>query len=202
MCWSTGREPMAQPPGSETVASPKRASSGPEHEDRRAHRLHQVVRRLGRGEPAGIEQHRRRRFAPMRSAATPMLRSSLSIVLTSCSCGTLAERAPARPSAARRTARAARRSWRPRSCTSPCSRRPPRIRSLSMMCDSWRCTARGPGHTPRAARDRPPAAHRRWGVSGGGPGAAAALEPEYSAGVSVFIDSAWICSRILSPSAA
>ena len=29
MCWSTGREPIAQPPGSETVASPKRASSGP-----------------------------------------------------------------------------------------------------------------------------------------------------------------------------
>ncbi len=29
MCWSTGREPIAQPPGSDTVASPKRASSGP-----------------------------------------------------------------------------------------------------------------------------------------------------------------------------
>ena len=29
MCWSTGREPIAQPPGSETQASPKRASSGP-----------------------------------------------------------------------------------------------------------------------------------------------------------------------------
>ena len=29
MCWSTGREPMAQPPGSDTVAWPKRASSGP-----------------------------------------------------------------------------------------------------------------------------------------------------------------------------
>jgi hypothetical protein len=29
MCWSTGREPMAQPPGSDTGASPKRASSGP-----------------------------------------------------------------------------------------------------------------------------------------------------------------------------
>ena len=29
MCWSTGREPMAQPPGSDTRAWPKRASSGP-----------------------------------------------------------------------------------------------------------------------------------------------------------------------------
>ena len=29
MCWSTGREPMAQPPGSDTMATPKRASSGP-----------------------------------------------------------------------------------------------------------------------------------------------------------------------------
>src|SRR5574343_450068 len=29
MCWSTGRLPMAQPPGSDTLASPKRASVGP-----------------------------------------------------------------------------------------------------------------------------------------------------------------------------
>ena len=29
MCWSTGRAPMAQPPGSDTRASPQRASSGP-----------------------------------------------------------------------------------------------------------------------------------------------------------------------------
>ena len=29
MCWSTGREPMAQPPGSDTRVAPKRASSGP-----------------------------------------------------------------------------------------------------------------------------------------------------------------------------
>jgi hypothetical protein len=29
MCWSTGREPMAQPPGNDTLAVPKRASSGP-----------------------------------------------------------------------------------------------------------------------------------------------------------------------------
>ena len=29
MCRLTGREPMAQPPGSDTLASPKRATSGP-----------------------------------------------------------------------------------------------------------------------------------------------------------------------------
>ena len=29
MCWSTGREPMAQPPGSDTRARPVRASNGP-----------------------------------------------------------------------------------------------------------------------------------------------------------------------------
>ena len=29
MCWSTGREPIAQPPGSDTSAAPWRASSGP-----------------------------------------------------------------------------------------------------------------------------------------------------------------------------
>ena len=42
-----GRAPMAQPPGSETRARPYRASSGPEHQHRGAHRLHQVVGRLG-----------------------------------------------------------------------------------------------------------------------------------------------------------
>ncbi len=29
MCWSTGRAPIAQPPGSDTVARPIRAKSGP-----------------------------------------------------------------------------------------------------------------------------------------------------------------------------
>ena len=29
MCWSTGRAPIEQPPGSDTLAFPKRASSGP-----------------------------------------------------------------------------------------------------------------------------------------------------------------------------
>ncbi len=29
MCWSTGRSPIAQPPGSDTRASPPRATSGP-----------------------------------------------------------------------------------------------------------------------------------------------------------------------------
>ena len=41
----TGRAPMAHPPGSDTSAEPNRASSGPEHQDRGAHGLHQLIGR-------------------------------------------------------------------------------------------------------------------------------------------------------------
>ena len=54
-----GRTPIAQPPGSETRTEPARASSGPEDEDRGAHRLDEVVRGVGgadlpRGDRRGV----------------------------------------------------------------------------------------------------------------------------------------------------
>ena len=66
MCRSTGRVPMAQPPGSETVARPARASSGPQHQDRGAHPAHQLVGRRGVGDLAGAEREH-----PPRIAAAP-----------------------------------------------------------------------------------------------------------------------------------
>ena len=46
-CRSTGRVPMAQPPGSETFALPQRASSGAEHPEAGPHARHHLVRRGG-----------------------------------------------------------------------------------------------------------------------------------------------------------
>ena len=59
-----------------------------EHQDRRAHRLDQLVRRLGQRDSARVERAPRRRRSALRSARTPMLRSSFSVVSTSCSRGT------------------------------------------------------------------------------------------------------------------
>ena len=112
MCWSTGREPMAQPPGSDTAPAEARQQR-PQHQDGGAHGLDQVVRRLGRGDAAGVEVH-----APAAPRAVgphaPMLRSSLSVVLTSCRRGTLAA-SPARVSSAAHSSAAQRsspRRWR------------------------------------------------------------------------------------------
>jgi hypothetical protein len=88
MCWSTGREPMAQPPGSDTRAWPKRASSGPSARmDARmvftsSYGASGALMRLA----SSVTMSGR---SVLRSATTPMLRSSLSMVATSCSCGTL-----------------------------------------------------------------------------------------------------------------
>ena len=90
MCWSTGREPIAQPPGSDTRRLAEARQQRAEHEDRRAHRLHQLVRRLGRGRCRDASSVTASGAASLRSARTPMLRSSFSVVATSCSRGTLA----------------------------------------------------------------------------------------------------------------
>ena len=47
MCMSSPRLPIASPPGSATLASPRRATSGPEHRDAGPHPAHQVVVGLG-----------------------------------------------------------------------------------------------------------------------------------------------------------
>jgi hypothetical protein len=84
MCWSTGREPMAQPPGSDTVASAEARQQRAQHQDRGAHGLDQFVGRLG-GVTRRVQRHAAVALASVRSATTPMLRSSLSMVATSCS---------------------------------------------------------------------------------------------------------------------
>ena len=169
MCWSTGREPIAQPPGSDTVRLAEARQQRPEHQDRGAHGLDQLVRRLRACQRATASMRhlvgRRRR----RSTATPMLRSSLSMVATSCRRGTLCSvTGSAVSSAAHRSA--APRSWRRRCATSP--REAAAAADQQFVHDESSC----------------PAAFR----CGSWPAA-------HSSGVSVFIDSAWISSRMRSP---
>jgi len=46
MCWSTGRDPIAHPPGKDTFAWPKRAKQWTECQDRGAHGFDQLIRRF------------------------------------------------------------------------------------------------------------------------------------------------------------
>src|SRR5439155_18056420 len=69
--------------------------------------------------------------ASLRSAATPMLRSSLSVVLTSCRRGTLLSVIGSAVSSEAHSCGSAA-FFAPEIVTSPSSRRPPRIKSLSM----------------------------------------------------------------------
>jgi hypothetical protein len=55
MCWSTGRAPMAHPPGRLTRARPEARNQRSQHEDRRAHRLHQLVRRFRPRHRRGVD---------------------------------------------------------------------------------------------------------------------------------------------------
>ena len=89
-----------------------------QHQHRGAHGLHQLVRRFGLIERAGVDAHGA--VARRARRCTPMLRSSLSMVATSCRRGTLCSVTGSVGQQARRTARAARRSWRRKSRTSPC----------------------------------------------------------------------------------
>ncbi len=127
MCWSTGRAPMAQPPGSDTRAVPKRATSGPSTRiDAR------MVFTMSYGASVRVTASAfRRTVAPSRSAATPIWRSSFSVVTTSCSCGTLSTMNSSGVSRlAARIGSAA--FFAPEIVTSPPSGLPPRILSLSM----------------------------------------------------------------------
>jgi hypothetical protein len=56
MCWSTGREPMAQPPAA-TPWRRRSAPAGAEREHRAPHGLDQLVGRFRRAELAGIDAH-------------------------------------------------------------------------------------------------------------------------------------------------
>jgi hypothetical protein len=101
-----------------------------EHEDRRAHRLDQLVGRLARCDASGVERDAAT-VASLRSATTPRLRSSFSAVLTSWSCGTLTSVTGSSVSSAAQSSGSAA-FLAPEIATSPSSRRPPRMISLSM----------------------------------------------------------------------
>src|SRR5450830_932579 len=92
MCWSTGREPMAQPPGSDTFASPKRASRGP---STRIDARIVLTSSYGASSLLMAEPFMTT-LSPFCSMARPVWRSSFSIVATSCRFGTFdSSRSPA-----------------------------------------------------------------------------------------------------------
>src|SRR6201996_2073770 len=155
MCWSTGREPIAQPPGSDTVASPKRASSGPS-----TMMLARIVLTRSYGASGVLSplastttsSTRPPSVSAPQLTSTPMLRISLSTVATSCSRGTLCSvTGPGTSSAAHSSGSAA--FLAPEIVTSPWRRRPPRIRSLSMV--GVRLGKRVDGPDGASARARP-----------------------------------------------
>src|SRR5256885_4217307 len=126
-CWSTGRWPMAQPPGSETRARPQRARSGPSTSTEARIVLTRSYGAVGSPMPRACSIRR----PPLGCAAsTPIWRRSRAIVRTSMSCGTLARRSgSALRSAAHMIGNAA--FFAAETRTSPSSGRPPRRRSLS-----------------------------------------------------------------------
>src|SRR3990172_782692 len=126
-CWSTGRWPIAQPPGSETFARPQRASSGPSTSTEA-----RMVFTSSYGAVGSFTSAARSTMAPSagRSTATPICERSLAIVETSISRGTLPSASGwSVSSAAHMIGRAE--FFAPETRTSPSSGRPPAIRSLS-----------------------------------------------------------------------
>src|SRR5215813_11396998 len=128
-CWSTGRNPMAQPPGIETRASPQRAARGP-----RASTEARMVFTSSYG-ATGLEMRAAVSSTPSFSSieiATPICASRLSIVVTSRRRGTLVTMSGSSVrSAAVRIGRAA--FLAPEISTSPASGTPPSMTSLSML---------------------------------------------------------------------
>ena len=128
ICWSTGRWPMAQPPGSDTLASPKRASSGP---STRMEARMVLTSSYGASVPDRLSACRVSR-SPSRSHFTPSSVSSRMVVAMSRRFGTL-DSASVSPVSrlAHRMGRAA--FLAPAACTSPTRGVPPVIFSLSMV---------------------------------------------------------------------
>src|SRR6185503_1148840 len=127
MCWSTGRSPIAQPPGSDTRASPQRASSGPS-----ARIDARMVFTISYG-ASGQSILAAESVSPLGSpsACTPICASSERIVRTSLSFGTFVSTSGSEvSSAAHRMGSAA--FLAPETRTSPCSGTPPVIASLSI----------------------------------------------------------------------
>ena len=126
---STGRAPMAQPPGVDTRAWPKRASSGPSaRNDARI----VFTRSYGASVRPSVARFDRRPRARRRSRATsaPRWRSTASVVRMSASAGTCRSvQRSGVSSVANSSGRAA--FFAPLTSTSPSSTTPPRITMLS-----------------------------------------------------------------------
>src|SRR3989454_8611963 len=126
-CWSTGRKPIAQPPGSDTLARPQRASSGPSTSTEA-----RMVFTSSYDAVGSLIAAARSVSCPSagRCTSTPIWRRSLPIVETSTRLGTLLRATRwSVSSAAHMIGRAA--FFAPETRTSPCSARPPVMRSLS-----------------------------------------------------------------------
>src|SRR5438034_3476780 len=125
-CWSTGRSPIAQPPGSETFARPQRARSGP-----RTRTDARIV--FTRSYAAvGFDKFFESRIRPFaeRSTSTPICAMSFAMVAMSIRRGMLLRVSGlAVSSAAHMIGSAA--FLAPETATSPSSGRPPLILSLS-----------------------------------------------------------------------
>ena len=137
MCWSTGREPIAQPPGSDTSAAPKRASSGP------STRIEaRMVLTSSYGATCWLTERGSTTIALPRDSVpwsmvtlAPSSPSSFTVVTTSCRCGTLVISTGA--SASRVAQRMGRTAFlAPEMLTSPCSAAPPVTTILAMYSGS------------------------------------------------------------------
>ena len=129
MCCSTGRAPMAQPPGKDTLAFAQRASRGPN-----ASTEARMVLTSSYG-ACGLSGSLASKLMPPRSPCVctnaPMFSSSLRMVATSRKRGTLRKCTGSVVSrAAHISGKAA--FFAPEMAMAPCSGRPPRISSLSM----------------------------------------------------------------------
>ena len=127
-CWSTGREPMAQPPGRLTSAAPKRASVGPstKMEARMVFTNSYGAQVLFTVPPLILNS-----LTPSLSTSAPMPCRSLCVVFTSASIGTLVRcRMSSVKSPAHISGRAA--FFAPEITISPCNGPLPVIFSLSM----------------------------------------------------------------------
>src|SRR4029079_4681850 len=150
MCWSTGRRPIAQPPGSDTRASPQRASNGPSA--RIDARIVFTISYGASGQSIVAAESVSAPSSP--SARTPIGASSERIVRTSLSFGTfVSTRGSEVSSAAQRIGKAA--FLAPETRTSPCSGVPPVIASLSIGL------ALPGGGSPRAPLRRRQRLHRQ-----------------------------------------
>ena len=136
-CWSTGRTPIAHPPGSDTRPHPNRATNGPNTmKDARIFR----TKSYGASGVATVSEEMRtaRSSSGSQSARAPKARSISSILSTSRTRGTLRKTDSPRASNAD-VINASVAFFDPATRTSPDKREPPRttIRSITVPSSFW-----------------------------------------------------------------